>query len=211
MMRQTAGTLAVYHRGLDAYLAQWARRRYRVPALLRELIRTLSPGARVLDVGCGPGQDTRYLAARGFRPGGVDAVGPFLQWARAQRRKTPLVQGDLLALPFRPNSFDAAWAAASLIHLSKRDVRRALRDLRAIIAPGGRLAATFVHGTASGVSARGWLPGRYFSRWTKSELETAVANSGWHIETIATVTNRERKGRWLNLVAGRSQGRGLRR
>lgn len=199
--RPITRTLDVYHLGLETYLAQWGRRRYRVPPLLRELIRTLSRGARVLDVGCGPGQDTRYLALRGFDAVGFDAMRPFLEWARAQHRKTRLVQGDIRGLPFRPHAFAAAWAAASLIHLPKRDVGRVLRELRAIITPGGRLAATFVHGTASCVLTRGWLPGRYFSRWTKTELASAIARAGWDVESLITVTNRERKGRWLNLVA----------
>ncbi len=194
-------TLDVYRRGLDTYLAQWGRRRYHVPPLLRDLLRSLSGGARVLDLGCGPGQDTRYLASRGFQPVGFDAVRPFLEWARVRHRETRLVQGDIIELPFRPHAFTAAWAAASLIHLPKRDVRRALTELRAIMTPGGRLAATFVHGTASGVLTRGWLPGRYFSRWTKAELASAVARAGWEIESLTTVTNRERKGRWLNLLA----------
>jgi SAM-dependent methyltransferase len=199
--RSVTRTLDVYRRDADAYVAHWARRRYRVPPLLSELMSAIPRGARVLDLGCGPGQDTRYLASRGFDPVGLDAVRPFLEWARAQRRKTRLVQGDILDLPFRPHSFSAAWAAASLIHLSKREASRVLGELRAIITPGGRLAATFVHGTASGVLTRGWLPGRYFSRWTKAELAAVVTRAGWEIESLVTVTNRERRGRWLNLVA----------
>jgi hypothetical protein len=80
-------------------------------------------------------------------------------------------------------------------------VGRALRALRVIVKPSGRLAATFVHGTTSGVLTRGWLPGRYVARWTKEELASAVERAGWDIESLMTVTNRERKGRWLNLLA----------
>ncbi len=199
-------TLDVYRHGVGVYLAHWGRRRYRVPPLLRELTRAILHGARVLDIGCGPGQDTRHLQARGFQAVGFDAVGPFLVWARAQNRTTRLVQGDILEPPFRLHSFDAAWAAASLIHLPKRDVRGVLRALRKVVHPGGVLAATLVHGTTSGVLTRGWLPGRYVSRWTKAELATAVERTGWEIDTLTTVVNRERKGRWLNLLARASDG-----
>lgn len=200
-MGSTNRTLNAYRRGLDAYLAQWGRRRYRVPPLLREVIRTLPAGASVLDAGCGPGQDTGYLTARGFHAVGFDALPEFLLWARTHDRTMPLVHGAIQSLPFRPRSFSAVWAAASLIHLSKRDVRRALSDLQTIIQPGGRLAATFVHGTTSGVITKGWLPGRYMSRWTKDELATAVRRAGWDIDSLTVVANRERKGRWLNLLA----------
>lgn len=200
------GTLDVYRQGVDVYLAHWGRRRYRVPPLLRDLMQAIPPGTGVLDIGCGPGQDTRHLQARGFQAVGLDAVGPFLAWARAQDRTTRLVQGDIRDLPFRLHSFDAAWAAASLIHLSKRDVRGVLRALRKIVSPGGVLAATFIHGTASGVLTSGWLPGRYVSRWTKGELAAAVERAGWEIDVLTTIVNRERKGRWLNLLARISHG-----
>jgi hypothetical protein len=132
---------------------------------------------------------------------GFDAVPEFLLWVRSRHRTLPLVHGTFLTLPFRPRSFFAIWAAASLIHLSKRDVRSVLRALRTVVQPGGRLAATFAHGTTSGVVTKGWLPGRYISRWTKPELANTVARAGWRIDSLTTVSNRERKGRWLNLVA----------
>ncbi len=200
-MRSITRTLTAYRRGVDAYLAQWGRRRYRVPPLLRDLTRALAPGASVLDVGCGPAQDTTYLASRGFHATGFDALPEFLLWARTRDQTLCLVQGTFLALPFRPSSFGATWAAASLIHAPKRDVRFALRALRTITQPGGLLAATFVHGTASGVLTHGWLPGRYLSRWTKDELAAVVRRAGWTIDSLTTVANRERKGRWLNVLA----------
>lgn len=199
--RSLARTLSVYQRSADAYLAEWGGRRYRVPPLLSELIRSLPRGARILDMGCGPGQDTRHLASLGFRAAGLDAVMEFLLRAHTRARTTRLVQGDIRNLPFRPHSFDAVWAAASLIHLPKRSLGRALREVRHILKSGDPLAATFLHGTASGVLTRGWLPGRFVSRWTKDELASAVKRAGWEVEALATVTNRERKGRWLNLLA----------
>lgn len=199
--RSLSRTIEVYRHGFDAYLAQWGTRRYRVPPLLNDLLRALPPGARVLDLGCGPAQDTRYLASREFRAVGLDAVCEFLVWARHRNRATRLVCGDMRRPPFQPGSFDAAWAAASLIHLPKRTLRDSLSELRVLVKPGGRLAATFVHGTTSGVLPRGWLPGRYVSRWTKAALTTVVERAGWDIESLTTVANRERKGRWLNLLA----------
>lgn len=204
--RAITRTLEVYRHNIDAYLAQLGTRRYRVPPLLRDLARELPRGARVLDFGCGPAQDTRHLASNRFRAAGMDAAFPLLAWARRKDRTTRLVCGDMRNPPFQPGAFDAAWAAASLIHLPTRSLHRSLADLRVIVRPRGWLAGTFVHGTASGVVQRGWLPGRYIARWTKAALAAAVERAGWEIESLATVSNRERKGRWLNLLA-RARGR----
>ena len=85
--------------------------------------------------------------------------------------------------------------------LEERQRGQTLLNLTKVTRSGGRLAATFVHGRGSGIRSKGWLPGRYFSPWTKSELNRVVSQGGWTVETIVTVTNQDRKGRWLNLLA----------
>ena len=207
MRNRTEGTLRVYEQQADVYWAQWGRRRYRVPPLLRELIKTIpkthSDRPRILDLGCGPGQDTRYLRSRGYASVGLDAVGSFVSRAREKPPLTPFVRADLRRLPFGSEGFEAIWSAASLIHLSKSEISRVLASLLRIVRPGGRLAATLAHGMVSGVVSHGWLPGRYISRWTKAELAEAVTRAGWTIDGLITISNRERKGRWLNLLATR--------
>lgn len=196
-------TILVYEAHADEYLRQWGKRRYRRPPFMKEWVKKLPVGARVLDLGCGPGQDARYLRQQHYRVVGLDRARPFLTHVRRRSGRLPLVQADLRRLPFRPQAFDGVWAAASLIHLQKQDVRRTLRELHGLVCPGGLLAATFVHGPVTGVLRHGWLPGRYVSRWLKPELDRTIRFAGWEILSLRTVTNRERKGRWLNLLARR--------
>jgi ubiquinone/menaquinone biosynthesis C-methylase UbiE len=115
----------------------------------------------------------------------------------------PLVRADLRQLPFQAMSFDGLWAAASLMHLPKPDARRILTDLCRLVRPGGVLAATVTYGVKSGIVTDGWVPGRYFARWRKEEFARAVRRAGWLILELRVVTNRERRGRWLNLLAQR--------
>ena len=64
----------------------------------------LRAGARVLDVGCGPGRHVEALAGRGAEVVGVDISETFL---RLVNRGHP-VRADARSLPLRPSSFDAA-------------------------------------------------------------------------------------------------------
>lgn len=198
-------TAEAYAAQAEAFLSRWGRRVNRCPALLRETLLLAGPRAALLDLGCGAGQDTRLLIARRHHAVGLDRALPLLAYARRRSSRLPLVQGDMRDLPFRPGSFDAIWAAASLIHLTKPDVRRLLRALRAQVPVGGLLAATVAHGRRAGFLRRGWIPGRYFARWRKAELEKAVRPAGWAVVSLETVTSRERKGRWLNLIARRKR------
>ncbi len=196
-----ARTAAAYAAQADSFIRRWGSRTRRCPALLRELLALVGPRAALLDLGCGAGQDTRWLLARRHHAIGLDRTWPLLLHARRHGRRAPLVQGDMRALSFKPGSFGAIWAAASLIHLTKPDARRLLRTLRAQVPVGGLLAATVAQGRRAGFLRIGWIPGRYFARWKKTELERAVRRAGWEVVSLATVTGRERKGRWLALIA----------
>src|ERR1700757_5200975 len=96
------------------------------------------PGDRVLDAACGTGD----LAIADLKAGagtvtGLDFSERMLERAR---RKAPLdwVQGDMLALPFEDASFDAATVGLGVRNVA--DLELALRELRRVLRPGGRLA-----------------------------------------------------------------------
>ena len=199
-----ARTCRAYHSHLETFLQAWARRPYRWPPLLIEVLRQVPKKALLLDLGCGAGQDTRALKRAGFRVVGVDVSHPLLDYARRRSPRLSLVQADIRHLPYVPGVFDGIWAAASLIHLPKSSVQASLRCLAHLTTPRGILAATFIHGRRSGPLQSGWIPDRFISRWHKQELVLALRRAGWRIVELKTVSGHERKGRWLNLIARRS-------
>jgi demethylmenaquinone methyltransferase/2-methoxy-6-polyprenyl-1,4-benzoquinol methylase len=95
-------------------------------------------GDRVLDAACGTGDlAIADLKAGAGKVTGLDFSEQML--ARA-RRKAPLewVRGDLLALPFADGTFDAATVGFGARNVA--DLELALRELRRVLRPGGRLA-----------------------------------------------------------------------
>jgi ubiquinone/menaquinone biosynthesis C-methylase UbiE len=117
---------------------------------VRDLIRRLEPygllrGMRVLDVGCGTGLSTIPWAEEGFRVIGVDCSAAMLERARAKRETKQLgirfVQQDVRMLDL-PETFDLAVCMHSGFDylLSRRDLMRALKRLRAHLIDGGLLA-----------------------------------------------------------------------
>ena len=95
-------------------------------------------GDRVLDAACGTGD----LAIADAKAGAASVTGlDFAEQMLARaRRKAPLdwVQGDMLALPFDDEAFDAATVGFGVRNVA--DLELALRELRRVLRPGGRLA-----------------------------------------------------------------------
>jgi len=196
-------TIDAYERSAKECVARWSKRRHRRPPLLAEWLTHLPADASLLDIGCGGGKDADDLDRRGYRVVGVDRTSALLLAGRRRYRSLSLVRADLRSLPFQAMAFDGLWAAASLMHLPKPDARRLLADLCKLVRPGGLCAATVTYGMKSRLVTDGWVPGRYFARWKKDELARAVRRAGWTILELNVVTNRERKGRWINVIARR--------
>ncbi len=196
-----AQTLRVYERDYLTFLERWGKGPYKPPGLLLELTRLIPPPTRIMDLGCGPAQDTRYLRREGYRAMGLDLSKRLLDQARTDSGETPLVRANLIRLPIKKEVFGAVWSAAVLIHFPKNDVLKIMRAICLSLQSNGVFAGTFTFGTQSGVSRGGWLPGRFFSRWKKEDLAAVIRHAGFDIEKLTVVSNRERKGRWLNLIA----------
>ena len=198
-----AQTAQAYHDHRERFLQVWGKTPYRCPPLLGDFLRFARRKAYLLDLGCGAGQDARAIRRAGFRVVGLDLNRSLLDYARRRSPRLTLVQADVRNLPYVTGAFDGLWAAASLIHLPKIAVHASFRRLAKLTKPGGLFAATLIHGRHSGMVQNGWIPGRFISRWHKQELARALRRAGWQIIELKIVSNQERKGRWLNLLAHR--------
>jgi SAM-dependent methyltransferase len=105
-----------------------------VQAYKRRTLELLTAGApaRLLDVGCGTGEDTRALPGRGV---GLDASAVMI--GEAAGRGGDFVRGDAHALPFADGSFAGCRADRTFQHLA--DPERALAELVRVTRPGGRV------------------------------------------------------------------------
>jgi len=102
----------------------------------------VKPGARLLDVGCGTGHDTRALAMSAGSDGvavGVDASAVMLKTART--RGGAYLQADARALPYEDGAFDGTRIDRVLQHVAGpedavHEVARWQADVDAAVADG---------------------------------------------------------------------------
>lgn len=102
-----------------------------------EAVGEVSP-RRVLEVGPGRGELAERIAREvGAEVVAVDQSARMVELTRA--RGVEAIVGDVQALPFPDGAFDCAVAAWMLYHVP--DLDRALRELRRVLRPAGRLVA----------------------------------------------------------------------
>jgi SAM-dependent methyltransferase len=127
----------------DRYLA-WAaqieddpRERY-----VGELAKRLEPGARVLDLGCGPGGPSTKLLARRFAVVGVDVSSAMLEHARRSVPRATFVEGDITEIDFPARSFDAVTALYAVTHVPRELHPRLFERVSRWLRPGGLFVAS---------------------------------------------------------------------
>ena len=97
----------------------------------------------VLDVGCGPGQVTRYLHEQGVAVSGVDLSPEMITHASRLNPQIDFSTGDMRSLDSRDGSFAGIVAFYSIIHLENEELGAALMELRRILAEDGVLLLAF--------------------------------------------------------------------
>jgi SAM-dependent methyltransferase len=105
-------------------------------------------GRRVLEVGAGAAQCSRWLVGQGAHPVASDVSGGQLAHARQLSAKTgidvPLVLADAQQLPFAGATFDVAFAAYGAVPFVA-DSGAVMAEVARVLRPGGRWVFSVTH------------------------------------------------------------------
>lgn len=112
--------------------------------VLRELLP--APGGVAIDVGCGEGRWTRYLAATGWRATGVDRSEALVAEALAAHPEGDYAVGVAAALPVADASADLVLCVNVLMHVVELDA--AFAEIARVLREGGVAVIGLVHPVA---------------------------------------------------------------
>ena len=167
-------TLRVYAQQAQAYAQRFASSE---PSdSLRAFIAALPPGARVLDLGCGPGQAAAYMQGAGLKVTATDASPEMVALARANGVEATRATFDDLDETAR---YDGIWANFSLLHAPRADFSRHLAALARALKPGGHLHLGLKTGTGEGRDRLG----RFYTYHQPADVTAALASLGLSVQT----------------------------
>jgi SAM-dependent methyltransferase len=141
----------------------------------------LAPGARLLEIGAGTGQDSAYFQQEGFAVVAADLSPVMVEHCRAKGIEAQVM--DFLHLDFPVGSFDAVFAMNCLLHVPNADLPAVLAAIRAILRPGGLFFLGLYGGTegAEGPARNDeHVPPRFFS-WRTDEQLLGVATARFDV------------------------------
>jgi ubiquinone/menaquinone biosynthesis C-methylase UbiE len=148
--------------------------------LFRMLDPVVTRGASALEAGCGTGYLSKSLEERyGWRMTPLDLGREGLEYARGYGLSS-LVQGDVTALPFADEVFDALVSMEVIVHLPRGEEGRALSEFARVLKPGGLLVLR--------VAALDALRSRHSEfvqerqRFTRARLRQAVELAGFEVQ-----------------------------
>lgn len=95
---------------------------------------------RILDLGCGPGHESKRMAASGASVVGVDFSPECIRIARERTPECHFEVMDLRQLDARVRDFDGVWACASLIHINPCELPGVLQNIQGALKKDGYAA-----------------------------------------------------------------------
>ena len=138
----------------------------------------LPKGATILDVGCGGGIKTRYLAEHGYEATGIDFSEKMIEIAKRENPVLDFRVVDMYDLDTLPDMFDAIFVQAALLHIPKARVMEVLLKMKTRLNAGGLLYVAVKgkreNGPEEDVKTEddyGYEYERFFSYFTLEELK----------------------------------------
>lgn len=129
----------------------------------------------IIDVGCGPGQWTNFLASRGASVVGIDPTARFIEEARRRYPEQRFTVGRAEQLEAADGQLGGVLSWFSLIHTAPDEVDAILAEFTRALRPGGGLALGFFEGPTVAPFEHAVTTGFY---WPLEELRRRVEAAG---------------------------------
>lgn len=131
-------TKTFYDINAESIADEWYKNEVLMPNI-KEFIELLPEKPKVLDLGCGPGYESKRLSVAGAQVVGIDYSEESIRVARERCSGVKFEVGDFRNLDESIGKFDGIFACASLIHIAKEELPLVFEELNKVLNPNGYL------------------------------------------------------------------------
>lgn len=164
---------------------------------LRRLAERVAPGARVLEIGSGPGWDADALEALGVDVHRTDVTAAFCDFQAERGKRCDRL--DLLS-----DRIDVRYGGAMMLcvlqHFERSQLKGALRKLAGALDAGGPLLLMYPEGDDE-YQEHGAAGDYLVVRWTPAAFDAHLARAGFEVAWQHTIDGRG--GSWRTVLAER--------
>lgn len=110
----------------DSYTAKYGKTR---SAINREFISKLKP-KNILEIGSNVGNQLRLLQEQRYQNlYGIDINEAAVELAKKHTKNINIIKGSIFDIPFKDGYFDVVFTSGVLIHISPKDIKKAMREI----------------------------------------------------------------------------------
>ena len=155
----------------------------------------------ILDFGCGSGRDTKYFKDKGYK---IEAIDGSEELCQIASEYSGIKVECMLFQDLNENDqYDGIWACASILHLSKTEMKDVLKKMIRSLKKNGIIYTSFKYGEFEGMRND-----RYFSDFTEKIFQEYLINiEGVELEkqwVTADVRPDRGEEKWLNIILRKS-------
>ena len=156
----------------------------------------LPPGARIMDLGCGSGRDSRYFIEKGFT---VDALDASKELCKLAQQFTGIPVQCCTIQEWEPErSYDGIWACASLLHLKRDELKEFFKNCHRHLKKGGVLFVSAKEEIQTGTDEKE----RFFTNFDETLIRELVYDNPRYemLRLWRTKDGLGRETKWINLL-----------
>ncbi|OGE08125.1 hypothetical protein A3A60_04380 [Candidatus Curtissbacteria bacterium RIFCSPLOWO2_01_FULL_42_26] len=171
---------------------------------LLSFARLVGKGAKVLDLGCASGYQSKLLRDQGLNVVGLDLSPRMIVVAKKRVTNVDFVVGDMTNLTFKFATFNGVYARASLLHIPKKLVPKVLKSVHRILKDKGIFYLALKEGKGESEvedERHGVKVKRFFSFFSEKEIVDLLNDTGFRIESVNFYQRDKRTTKWIEIFA----------
>ncbi len=184
-------TVNTYNRIATKYAEKYFDDKEDLP-YIDQFLKLLGPEHILLDAGCGVGQFTQYMLARGFNVVSIDASEEMLAIAKEKVPSGTFEKMDMRNMAVKDASLDGILAAYSLIHIPEGEIHTTLVGFHRVLKSGGLMLVITQRGIHDHWVDEPFAPGMkvFFNFFTPEGIKEDLEGAGFSVVSqVETVTS----------------------